>query len=342
MTAVTGHAAARALLARERQRGCRASAYLFAGPQGVGKRRVAEWFLQSLACTGAEPRPCGTCAACTAWAQANYRDFHVLSRMEAVNLSEAEALDEGKVRHEISIESVGWLQRTLTVCAEHDAGHLVIIDEAEYLNRHSANALLKTLEEPPERPAIIMVTDSLQAMLPTIRSRCRTVRFGRLTVEETAQVLAAPGVRPSAADLLLAEGRPGRLRALLAGDDADQRAGARSALLRHLAAGEPPWWEMAGLWKLTSAKKEEGGAARARAAARDLLEMVLLWRRLVLQVSVGGAVPRALAEWEGGLRAAAQRPRRELEEQVLHTAQWLARMENYTNAGATAEAVLLA
>jgi len=323
-----GHQAVRERLTADRAGGRWASAYVFAGPQGVGKRRVAEWFLQSFACTGAEPRPCGNCAACRQWAGGNYPDYHVLGVRELVNIP---APHQDEAQEEIATARIEMLRGELARKPLYAAGHLVIIDEAERLNPFSGNALLKTLEEPNSRPVIVLVTSRFHRMLATIRSRSRMVRFGRLTEAESQQVVAAQGIDPTALDVALAAGSAGRLAVLTASN----RAAARQNLLRHLATGEPGWWDMAPAFGLN--KKDE--PARMRRAAREALETLLYWRRQVLRTRQGGAVPPLLAECSAAL-AADGCTAEELETRTLAVLDWLQRLDKYTNAGAALDGAL--
>ncbi|OHE79327.1 MAG: hypothetical protein A2107_05780, partial [Verrucomicrobia bacterium GWF2_62_7] len=324
MTAPVGHAALLARLAAERQGGNWPSAYIFAGPAGVGKRRVAGWHLQAFACTGAEPRPCGTCVACRQLTGGNYPDYHVLGVRELVNIP---APSDDEAREEITIRRIDALRGELSRRPYYAAGHLVIIDEAERLNPHSANALLKTLEEPHGRPVIILVTARFHRLLATIRSRCRTVRFGRLAPAESEQVVREQGFAYTQLDAALAAGSAGRLAALTAGG----HAGARQALARHLATGEPGWWEMA---KLFGLDKKGAEASLARQGARAALELLLSWQRWALRRKYGVALPAELAEYGDALAEAAEAPAAVLAARAEAALAWLPRLELYANAAA--------
>ena len=75
-----------------------------------------------------------------------------------------------------------------------------MIDDADYLNAEGANALLKTLEEPPPRSVLILIGTSPAKQLPTIRSRCQLIRFQPLPIEVVAQLLVSSGAVSDAAE----------------------------------------------------------------------------------------------------------------------------------------------
>lgn len=162
-----GQDAARDML-RAGLRGARPHhAWLLTGPRGIGKATLAyhaaRWLLGGFA--PATEDPSGTLFRQVA--AGGHPDLRVLER----------GLDEKKqrLRGEIGIDEVrdatGFLRRTASV----DGWRVMLIDGVEYLNRNAANALLKTLEEPPPRAIILLVCQAPQRLLPTIRSRCRSL-----------------------------------------------------------------------------------------------------------------------------------------------------------------------
>jgi len=170
-------------------------ALLFHGPAGVGKATAAGMLAAALLCRGPEARPCGACPPCGRLAHGNAYDFIRLEPDGA----------------QIKIEQVRALKDRL----QAGTGGVVIVEPADALNPSAANALLKTLEEPPAGWALVLVTARPDSMLSTIRSRCQAVRFGRLSPADTGAVLAAHGVPEANLPLLahLAEGAPGAVLA---------------------------------------------------------------------------------------------------------------------------------
>jgi DNA polymerase-3 subunit delta' len=116
---------------------------------------------------------------------------------------------------------------------------IAIVDAVDELNRFGANAILKTLEEPPTRAVLLLISHGEKAVLPTIRSRCRVLRFGALTEAETLQTLQAAGIAAERADRVaqLAPGRPGRALQLES-PDATAASEAILVALRSLAGGD--------------------------------------------------------------------------------------------------------
>jgi DNA polymerase-3 subunit delta' len=165
-------------------------ALLFAGPDGIGKRRVALGFIALVCCTGPAPVDaagrridgCGTCRWCrhvSAFAQGGDAqpppDLVVLA-------------PEGTSRA-VKIEPVRDLLRVVPFPPIEAAYRYVLIDPAEALTVEAGNALLKTLEEPPSRTRFILVSSQPDALLITIRSRCQRIAFGRLRESEVAEAL---------------------------------------------------------------------------------------------------------------------------------------------------------
>lgn len=189
------HAEAWAQLQAQRSR--QAHAVLLSGPEGIGKFDLAREFVGGLLCERPvqDQRACGTCAACNWLAQGNHPDFRLL-RPEALEAKEEGAEDDKKRSgREITIDQVRALDDFLHV-GTHRAGlRIVLIHPAEAMNRNTANALLKTLEEPAEGSLFILVSNNSARLLPTIRSRCRTMPVATPNAERALAWLQAQGVK---------------------------------------------------------------------------------------------------------------------------------------------------
>src|SRR5216684_1772954 len=154
-------------------------AYLFSGPRGIGKAAVAAGLAHSILCERSPgPRFCCTPERCAA-------------RSAAGSTGRNRGAARQPNRSDLLIEQVRDLIERLGLRPSRGDRRVAIIDDAETLNLPAQNALLKTLEEPPGHTIIFMVTQSERALLDTVRSRMRPVRFGPLTVGEIAAVLAA-------------------------------------------------------------------------------------------------------------------------------------------------------
>ena len=166
----------------------------------------------------------------------------------------------------------------------------VVVDPADAMNAQAQNALLKTLEEPPEDTTLVLVASSPDALLPTIRSRCLRVAFAPLPAEVVEERLLAAGHSPGAARLAAAVSGGSLGRALALHDDA--LAAQRDAVLA--AASLDP--DDAGAW-LAFAKAHGGD----RESAAELCELLLVWLR-----DVAAAQAVALARPDGAEREAAR------------------------------------
>lgn len=169
-----------------------AHAYLFSGPRGVGKAETAKVFAAALNCE----RACGTCASCRAVLNHTHSDFHYVA-------------PEGT--RTIMIDQIRDLLHVLNLTQQAGRFKTAVIDDAQFLGQEAANALLKTLEEPPGDVVFILVADDAGQVPPTVASRCQRVRFGALGADVVQDILAAHGVDQETARLAarLARGQVG-------------------------------------------------------------------------------------------------------------------------------------
>lgn len=185
-------------------------AYLFAGPDGVGKTLCARKLAAALLCHAPTPDACGRCSACLRVAEGGHPDLHVLRRREKESGKAGEG--DAALEAQIKIEQVRELQQALSFKSFEGRRRVVLILEAERMNPATSNALLKTLEEPGPDTHFALVSSAPHLLLPTILSRCQRVRFNPLDRGLVAHALAErTGLDLPSADLLagLAEGSIG-------------------------------------------------------------------------------------------------------------------------------------
>ena len=214
----------------------RPHAFLFAGPEGVGRGTTAVEFAKVLLCENPTQRPnasrlhdlpddfpltqgCGACRSCRTIAAGACPDVNLVHRRLARFHDDPKV--RGRVMQDLGIDVI----RQFVIAPAQRAsatgrGKIFIVREAELMSVPAQNALLKTLEEPPEGVTIILTATSAAELLPTTRSRCQTVRFGPLPLEFVAGVLEAEGVAPAEARFWAAmtAGSVGRASRLAAED----------------------------------------------------------------------------------------------------------------------------
>jgi DNA polymerase III subunit delta' len=158
-----------------------AHAYLFAGPAHAGKTLTALQFAQALNCTGEEP-PCGRCRACDRIASMLHPDVEIVSVGGPCKPPSGETHDHSSDNsRDIRICQIRRLAEVVSRAPYEGRWRVIIVEPAEKMNEPTANALLKTLEEPPAQVVIILITDSEESLLDTVRSRARRVAFGGLS-----------------------------------------------------------------------------------------------------------------------------------------------------------------
>jgi DNA polymerase-3 subunit delta' len=173
--AILGHASQLERLRQSAKGGRLAHAYAFVGPSGIGKRRFAFELARCLLCekrSDADFEACGECASCQQVAAGTHPDLLTVGLIDGKRelvirqfIGEKETRGKEGLCYDVSLKPMSGRRR------------VAIIDDAEALNDESANALLKTLEEPPPDSVLILVATSGDLLLPTIRSRCQVIAF---------------------------------------------------------------------------------------------------------------------------------------------------------------------
>jgi len=252
-------------------------ALLIAGPRGMGKRTLALNFARGLLCES--PRDdglgCGACPGCGLVAAGQHPDFVLLELFETED-------EETKAVAEIRIERIRGLTYWANLTSHRGRAKVAVIAPAEAMNAPAANALLKTLEEPPPGTYLILVAHQPGRVPATLRSRCRRFPAPIPEPADALQWLAGQGVASPAAVLAQAGGAP--------------------LLARTLA--DPAWQQERGLFLSALAKPRALSpvalAARVEAGPREerkerlalLLDWIGAWTADLARVAAGGAPSR--------------------------------------------------
>ncbi len=317
-------------------------AWLFYGPAGVGKQMLATRFAQLLLCerpaaietpAAAEGQGplhggCGQCRPCHLIEVDTHPDLHLVYRQlnehhpdEAVRARKALEISIEVIRHFL-LEPIG--RRSAMGKAK-----VYIVQEAELLSTSAQNALLKTLEEPPEDTYIILLSTTRDRLLPTTLSRCQSVAFGTLDGQTTARIIAARGVEPADAAFYaaLSEGRPG-WALHLAKLDLRQDYVVIAQDLSKISAADPvqlggAWHEITKRWAKALQDKdtdEDPTTDLNRRALEVLLVVLNAILRDALRLGAAAAGQPALADGAKPLKALAAWPAGALPEGIKQVA----------------------
>jgi DNA polymerase-3 subunit delta' len=263
---------------------------LLTGRRGIGKRALAMHFARALLCERPQPdgSACGSCPGCGYVDAGQHPDLRVLELVEVDEEGDAKPLSE------IKIDAVRDLTTWSLLTSHRGVAKVGIVDPAEALNVAAANALLKTLEEPPPSTFFMLVSHHPGQVAPTLRSRCLR--------------LAAPQPPRGQATSWLAEQQVAGPEAVLA-----QADGAPLAALR---LADPAWQEERGVWLAALAKPASltvvALAARVETGARDerrdrltlAIDWLGAWTSDLARVAAGGA-PRRNPDFADALQALA-------------------------------------
>jgi DNA polymerase-3 subunit delta' len=289
-----GHAAAGAALEAAARSGRLPHAWLVAGPPGIGKAtlgyRFGRWLL-----AGGPDRPPGPAPLELP------PDHPVFRRIAAGSHADLRALrpEAGTgVKRLIRVEDVRDAIRFLAMTPAEGGWRFVLVDQPETMQPQAANAILKTLEEPPPRAVLMLATAAPDRLLPTIRSRCRRLQLEPLAPAEMVAVLGRQRPELSAAErerlAMMAEGSPGRAIELSEGDGLAMQTLVEQALAGAAGGDRRHWHKLA-------------EAVAAKRDGSDFATFIALLRReisaAVRRAGRGqGSQPawlalRALAEW---------------------------------------------
>lgn len=270
-------------------------AYLFVGPEGIGKKLFAIEMARALLCENPpETAPltaCGVCPSCHLVDAGTHPDLFRVGKAEEANVVQIEILRE--------------LCANFGLKSARGRGKVAIIDDADDLNDEAANCFLKTLEEPPPGSVLILIGTSVDRQLPTIRSRCQTIRFAPLSADRLTRILEESDLpdRSLIPRLVrLAEGSPGQAKRL-----ADPELWAfRTRLLSALAKSR---FDSVAVAKEFVEFVEDAGKETVlhRARARRTLRLVMAGLRDAIRTRLGDRAAGAEADEAQLLEALAAR-----------------------------------
>jgi DNA polymerase-3 subunit delta' len=198
--------------------------WIFYGPAGVGKEMLAVRFARLILCEqpvtidppaeahaeGFWQDGCGRCRSCRIIESGTHPDLHLVYRQ--LNKHHPDSTIQNRKALDISVDVIRhFLLDPVRGRSAMGRAKVYIVREAELLSTAAQNAMLKTLEEPPEDTYIVLLSTARDRLLPTTLSRCQSVGFGQLDLPTTQQIVAAHGLVPADASFYaaLSEGRPG-------------------------------------------------------------------------------------------------------------------------------------
>jgi len=199
---VAGNQGVRKILRLALERGRVPHSLIFSGPDGVGKMALALTLAKALNCRDLTADSCDECPSCRAVEHESHPDVMALT-VEAQ-------------KQKVSVEQTALIKEMAYLRPMMGKRRVFIVDDAKDMSAEAANSLLKALEEPPSFTHIILLTDSPDRLLPTIRSRCRQLAFSPIGREEIERDLLDRDFSPEQARILalLVDGNLDRAREL--------------------------------------------------------------------------------------------------------------------------------
>ena len=239
-------------------------AYLFVGPESVGKRTLASRFAQALSCERADPLGdiCGECRACRLVSEGTFPDLDVLTPDPTIQVDDVRAL-----------------QHRLALAPYEGPWRIALLENFHHASISASNAMLKTLEEPPDQVVLLLTALAQELLLPTVVSRCEIIPLRGVSSSAIADALEDRGVDSDQAQMLatLSEGRPGRAIRWESDPDLFER---RSEALGQLR--EAMDLDISGRFTLAERIVGRGKLAVQRRRVRTTLEAWLsMWRDLL-------------------------------------------------------------
>ncbi|NLE95078.1 MAG: DNA polymerase III subunit [Dehalococcoidia bacterium] len=278
-------------------------AYLFLGPEHVGKKTLAIDLACALNCEDAKP-PCGTCRACTRILEEKHADIHTVAMDNSAASAEADADDDSRKRRtRVATEQIADLQHAASLPPYEGRWKVLLIEHADHMSAEAANRLLKTLEEPPPHVVWMLLAESEERMLETVVSRCQRVDVRPLPVLDLERHLVEAHQVPDDRARLIARISRGRtgwaLTAITDGSLLTERASQVESAIQLPA--------MTYTARFDRSREMEAQFKRDRSTVLETLEQWTMWWRDLLLVKSGSADSMVNADYDSDIREQAQR-----------------------------------
>ena len=297
-------------------------AYLFQGEEGVGKEALARTFAAGLQCQSeSADKPCKECVSCRQMESGNQPDVIWVTREKA-------SLGVDEIREQLC--------NTMDIKPFSSPYKIYLVPEAEKMTEAAQNALLKTIEEPPEYGIVILMTSNISALLPTIQSRCLTMEFRPLStavVESYVKEHCHVPDYQARASAAFAQGNLGKAMRYAKSEDFIERKDHIISLLRHVEQMDLS--EMLAVIKDLGTRKDE---------VRDYIDLMVLWYRDVLLFKATKDINQLLFQDEASYisREASHRSYEKIEEILQAFEKAKVRLRANVNFDITMELMLLA
>lgn len=299
---LVGHGDVERMLAGAWHSGRLAHAWLFGGPPGVGKTTLAYRFARFVLAAGAGGPEVPTTPTTLAVPETApvFRQVAAGSHPDLLGIERPVDPKLGRRTGDLPVDQVRRIAPFLRLTASGGGWRVVVVDEADHMNRSSANAILKILEEPPQRSVLVLVTDQPGSLLPTIRSRCRRLMLSPLAQADVEAFLAArladQGTDELSVAARLSGGAPGRALLMAASGAPAVYAGLLDCV------GQAPDLD----WTAVHALGDQVGGPGAEALFRQVGDlMVGIMERLVRLAATGQVARPVIPGEEARLRALA-------------------------------------
>ena len=257
------------------ERGKVAHAYLIHGEKGTGKKLLAGLFAKTLQCESGGTDPCGTCRSCLQCDTGNQPDIIWVTHEKPTVIS----VDD--IREQVN--------KDIIVRPYSSRYKIYIIPEAELMNPQAQNALLKTIEEPPEYAVIMLLTNNIGKMLPTIISRCITLNLKPVGELDMLDYLSKLGIPLTKAKFCVgfAFGNLGKAVRLATSEEYNEIKQDCVQILKNVNKME--------VYELVEAVKK---MAKYKLDVYDYIDLMMIWYRDLLMLKVSGSPDKLLFKEE--------------------------------------------